>query len=219
MLFRSRVVAEFTYAMPTLSGMNTIERETLGGWHASAIVNIQSGMPFTVAMSSSTTAAGVDQGLQRPSWVHAERANCNLKNAYVGLSHSTASCIDETAYKTAVNYSTGAVGYGNIQRNSLFGPGLQYENLAVFKDFSIWERLKFQFRAEAFNVFNHPSGMNPQSGATSSSSGLNISTTGACASVSCLVFPGGFGTITGVQQVPGTFSGARILELAGKVIF
>jgi hypothetical protein len=62
-------------------------------------------MPFTVAMSSNTTAAGVDQGLQRPSWVHAERANCNLKNAYVGLSHSTASCIDETAYKTAVNYS------------------------------------------------------------------------------------------------------------------
>ena len=93
--------------MPALTGMNLIERETLGGWHVSGIVNIQSGMPFTVAMSSSATAAGVDQGLQRPSWVHAERANCNLKNAYVGLSHSTASCIDETAYKTAVNYSTG----------------------------------------------------------------------------------------------------------------
>jgi hypothetical protein len=216
---RNRVVAEFTYAMPTLAGMNAIKRATLGGWHASAIVNIQSGMPYTVAMSSNTTAAGVDQGLQRPSWVHAERANCNLGNAYFGLSHSKASCIDETAYETAVNYSTEAVGYGDVHRNSLFGPGLQYENVAVFKDFGIWERLKFQFRAEAYNVFNHPSGANPQSGATSASSGLNISTTGACASVSCLVYPNGFGTITGIQQVPGTFSGARILELSGKVIF
>ena len=107
----------------------------------------------------------------------------------------------------------------DVQRNSLFGPGLQYENAAVFKDFSIWERLKFQFRAEAFNVFNHPSGANPSCGATSSSSGLNINTTGACASVSCLAFPSGFGTITGVQQVPGTDSGARILELSGKLIF
>jgi hypothetical protein len=136
-----------------------------------------------------------------------------LKSSYVGLTHSTASCIDESAYKPAVNYSTGAVGYGDVHRNSLFGPGLQYENLAVFKDFSIWERLKFQFRSEAFNVFNHPSGANP------SSTGINISTTGGCASVSCLVFPSGFGTITGVQQVPGTFSGARILELSGKIIF
>ena len=31
--------------------------------------------------------------------------------------------------------------------------------------------------------------------------------------------PSGFGTITGIRQVPGTFSGARILELSGKVLF
>jgi hypothetical protein len=211
---RNRVVGEFTYAMPTLAGMNIINREALGGWHASAIANFQSGMPFTVSMSSSTIAAGVDQGTQRPSWVHFERANCNLKNAYVGLSHSSASCIDESAYTTAVNYSTGAVGYGDVRRNSLVGPGFQYANLAVFKDFPIWERVNFQFRAEAYNVFNHPSGANPLS------SGLTINTTkGSCATSSCLVFPSGYGNITGVQSVPGTFSGARILQLSGKLIF
>jgi hypothetical protein len=210
---RNRVVAEFTYAMPPLGGMNMAAREALGGWHVSGIVNIQSGMPYTVSMASSTVAAGVDEGTERPSWVHPERANCSLKNAYVGLTNSSTSCIDETAYQPAVNYSTGAIGYGDIHRNSLVGPGLQYENLAVFKDFSIWERLKFQFRSEAYNVFNHPSGANPNS------SGLNISTTGSCAAVSCLVFPSGFGTITGIQQTPGTFSGARVLELSGKLIF
>jgi hypothetical protein len=170
-------------------------------------------------MASNTTAAGVDQGTQRPSWIHAEKAKCSLENSYPGLSHSSTSCIDESAYTTAVNYSTGAVGYGNVRRNSLAGPGLQYENLAIFKDFSIWEKMKFQFRSEAYNVFNHPSGANPRTTGTNTTPGLGISTSGSCAVTSCLTFPSGFGTITGVQQPPGTFSGARVLELSGKLIF
>lgn len=212
---RNRVVAEFTYAMPELLGRSLLKRETLGGWHVNGIVNIQSGMPFTVAMASNITAAGVDQGTERPSWGHKEHANCSLKSAYPGLSHSTGGCIDETAYIPAANYAAGEVGYGNIHRNSLFGPGMQYENLALFKDFLITERVKFQFRSEAFNVFNHPSGANPKT----TSNAINISTSGSCATNSCLVFPSGYGTITSVQQVPGTFSGARMLELSGKIIF
>jgi outer membrane receptor protein involved in Fe transport len=210
---RNRFVAEFTYALPKFSTANLLTRETIGGWHLAALVNIQAGMPFTVSMSNSTTAAGVDQGTERPSFVHATSAHCNLKNAYKPLSGNSNSCIDETAYTTAVNYSAGLVGYGNIHRNSLTGPGFQYENLAVFKDFPVFERAKIQFRSEAFNLFNHPSGANPSSG------GLGISTSGACAAASCLTFPGGYGQITSVQQVPGSFSGARLLELSGKLIF
>jgi len=217
---RNRFVAELTYLLPTPQG-NYLVRETAGGWHLSAIVNFQTGMPYTVGMSSNTQAAGVDQGTQRPSWVHAEKGNCSLKNAYAGLSGTTTSCIDESAYQPAVNYSIkGNVGYGNIHRNSLYGPGFQYENLALFKDFPIYDRLKFQFRAEAYNIFNHPSGANPNAnGSSITPAGLGISTSGACAANSCLTFPSGFGQITGVQQVPGTFSGARLLELSGKIIF
>jgi len=211
---RNRVVASFTYALPTFGGDTMLKRETLGGWNISGIVNIQSGMPFNVSMASNVTAAGVDQGTERPSWNHREHANCNLKNAYAGLSHSGASCIEESAYIPAANYAAGDVGYGNLHRNSLYGPGLQYENFAVFKDFPIAERLRFQFRGEAFNVFNHPSGGNP------TSTGINIGTSGgSCAVTSCLVFPAGWGNITTVQQVPGTFSGARMLELSGKIVF
>ena len=211
---RNRFVAEFTYLLPNFLGKGVLARETVGGWHVSGIVNVQSGMPFTVAMSSNTQSAGVDQGTERPSYVRAERASCSLKNAYSGLSHTTTSCIDESAYQTAVNYSIpGKVGYGNIHRNSLYGPGFQYTNLAVFKDFPLFERVKFQFRTEAFNLFNHPSGANPSAG------GLGISTSGTCGTNSCLTYPSGYGLITGVQQVPGTFSGARLLELSGKIVF
>ena len=210
---RNRFVAELTYLLPTPQG-NHLVRETAGGWHLSAILNFQTGQPYTISMSSNTQAAGVDQGTERPSWSHSEKGDCSLKNAYANLSGTTASCIDESAYQPATNYAVkGNVAYGNIHRNSLYGPGFQYENLAIFKDFPIYERLKFQFRAEAYNVFNHPSGANPNSG------GITINTSGACAANSCLVFPSGYGQITGVQQVPGSFSGARLLELSGKIIF
>ncbi len=211
---RNRIVASFTYGLPSLAGARMMTREALGGWSLSGIVNIQAGMPYTIAMASSITAAGVDQGTQRPSWTHKERSQCSLKSAYPGLSHSANSCIDETAYIPATNYAVGAVGYGDVHRNSLVGPGLQYENFAVFKDFPFAERMRFQFRTEAYNIFNHPSGGNPIS------NGININTTtGTCAATSCLSFPAGWGTITGVQQVPGTFSGSRMLELSGKIIF
>ncbi len=214
---RNRVTGELVYALPRLQGMNLFAREILGGWSTSWLVNIQSGMPFIVSMSSNTNAAGVDQGTERPSFVHATSAHCSLKNAYKGF--TSTSCIDESAYQTAVNYDvTGAVGYGNIARNSLYGPGFQYENASLFKDFPIAERVKIQFRSEAFNIFNHPSGANPSSG------GLAFQTSGtyngaSCSTTSCLTYPSGYGLITGVQSVPGSFSGARVLELTGKVIF
>jgi len=67
----------------------------------------------------------------------------------------------------------------------------------MMKNFAIVERLKVQFRAEAFNVFNHPSAGNPNA------------TFGAS----------NFGTVSSIQQVPGTISGARVLSLSGKIIF
>jgi len=212
---RNRVSAVFTYALPTFAKSNILSREALGGWQVSGVVNIQSGMPFNVSMASGTTAAGVGQGTVRPSWAHTEKSHCSLKSAYKGFDTSGTSCIDETAYVPAVNYSLASkpVGFGNLHRNSLPGPGFQYENLAVFKNFPLYERLTFQFRSEAYNVFNHPSGANPSSGS------IGISTTGACATNACLTFPSGYGEISGVQSLPGSFSGARVLELSGKIIF
>lgn len=46
--------------------------------------------------------------------------------------------------------------FGTAGRNSVFGPILNQMNLGVFKTTNITEKLKVQFRAEAFNVLNHP---------------------------------------------------------------
>jgi hypothetical protein len=45
---------------------------------------------------------------------------------------------------------------GDAPRNFIRGFGVLQMDLAVRREFPIYERLKLQFRAEAFNVFNHP---------------------------------------------------------------
>jgi hypothetical protein len=48
--------------------------------------------------------------------------------------------------------------FGNVRRNVLYGPGLDYVNLSGSKVFSMpWEGIKLQIRCDAQNAFNHPS--------------------------------------------------------------
>jgi hypothetical protein len=189
---RNRVVGSLTYTLPLFAQSNFLTREVLGGWEAAAVINVQSGMPFNVVLNGDR--ANVGQGTQRPTFVHKPSSNCSLSNYIQG---NSSLCIDSTAYSLPVDSSGGPYAFGNTTRNTLHGPGLSYENLSLMKNFAIVERLKFQFRAEAFNVFNHPSAGNPNS------------TFGAS----------NFGTVSSIQQVPGTISGARVLSLSGKVIF
>jgi hypothetical protein len=44
---------------------------------------------------------------------------------------------------------------GNLGRNSFVGPGFWVADMSVFKKFKLSEKLNLQFRAEAFNIFNH----------------------------------------------------------------
>jgi Carboxypeptidase regulatory-like domain len=197
---RNRVVGVITYSLPTLNGSNLLVRETLGGWQLNGLVNVQSGMPFNVALNYNS--AGLSEGTQRPNFVHAPNANCSLKN-YI---HNT-TCIDDTAYTLPANINAGQYAFGDTSRNTLHGPGFSYENISLFKNFDIYERMKFQFRAEAFNVFNHPSAGNPNASIGHDSSAVAQPTFS------------GFGTVTSVYQTPGTLSGARVLSLSGKIIF
>jgi hypothetical protein len=45
--------------------------------------------------------------------------------------------------------------YGNVGRNTVYGPGLQTMDLGVVREFSIAEKARFEMRGEFFNLFNH----------------------------------------------------------------
>jgi hypothetical protein len=47
--------------------------------------------------------------------------------------------------------------FGNLGRNSIWGPPMTSFNVALHKIFSFTERLKLDFSANASNVINHPS--------------------------------------------------------------
>jgi hypothetical protein len=50
---------------------------------------------------------------------------------------------------------------GTLGRNAIPGFGLTQVDLSIGRKFSITERLNVQFRADAFNLFNHPNFTNP----------------------------------------------------------
>ncbi|WP_263383808.1 TonB-dependent receptor [Granulicella arctica] len=208
---RNRFVGVVTYELPKFANSTFAVREALGGWQLNDIVNLQSGMPFNVSLGYNS--AGLDQGTERPNFVHTPSSHCSVKTYING---NVGSCIDISAYTLPVAPQTlNAAGatvaynyaYGNSSRNTLHGPGFSYDNLSLFKNFAIREQMKIQFRAEAQNVFNHPSAGNPNATLSAASqSGTALS-------------PANFGTVTTVQTIPGELSGSRAIQLAGKFIF
>jgi hypothetical protein len=102
---------------------------------------------------------------------------------------------------TPVPYVTGyaaVVPFFGGAKNSISGPGNWKLNASMFKDFRIWHEQYLEFRADAFNILNHPSLGNP-----------------------------GMGTDIGanVVQITGTGSNqnltidARFFQLSGKFVF
>jgi hypothetical protein len=111
--------------------------------------------------------------------------------------------------------------FGNTPRNFLTNPRRTNFDMALFKHFAIGERAAFEFRAEAFNVFNHTEyawiGGETGSGASNSpfgSSNATLTCYGANNSAgdpSC--------TSANAYLRPATAHNARILQLGAKFIF
>jgi hypothetical protein len=122
------------------------------------------------------------------------------------IHNNVSPCIDPTAFALPanINGSNPQYAFGNASRNAMHGPGFSYQNISVFKNFPIHERLQFQFRADAFNGFNHLSSGNPNAIIGRDSSGVARPTYNAS------------GTVTSLGQIPGTLSGARVLCLLGS---
>jgi hypothetical protein len=68
--------------------------------------------------------------------------------------------------------------FGNLGRNTIFGPGLAQIDFSVLKDTPITERTKLQFRAEIFNLANHSNFAQPNTTFGSPSFGEIFNTIG-----------------------------------------
>ena len=150
---RHRFVASYDYLLPEVHRFGAFGREAINGWHISGITGFQSGSPFTVT-------SGVDTNLD--GTVN-DRADV-VGNPYFPNSRSRAQKIQQFINPAAFAVPSGP--YGNEQQRSLVGPGSINTNLAVFKEFSLYENLRLLFRAEAFNAFGDVNLNNPRTGLT-----------------------------------------------------
>ena len=114
----------------------------VGGWQTSGILTLGSGLPFSVNFDSSV------QGW--PS----SRADI-VGNPHV--SHQTRlQWFNPAAFAVPQPYT-----FGNSAPNSLFGPGYAQWDMAIFKQFSLTEKIKMTFRGDAINALNHTNFANP----------------------------------------------------------
>ncbi|HXF39318.1 MAG TPA: hypothetical protein VN687_06360, partial [Blastocatellia bacterium] len=149
---RHRLSVSYGYDLPFGKGRTFVAdggvlSAILSGWQTFGIVTLQSGRPFTVALLPEIDISNT--GRSTLGFGANDRPNV-IGNAK--LSHRTP---DQWFNTTAFAFP--AFGsFGNAGRNILDGPGFQNVNLSLMKTTSLREGIDLQFRAEAFNVFNHP---------------------------------------------------------------
>ncbi len=142
----------YIYTLPTLSQFNRATRVALGGWQWSGITEIQTGDPFSITSGEFYDNAGVANGEGVGSYV--DVAPGVSKTHIVGPKTQSAIYGPLLFNPAAYNAPTGLT-FGNSGRNSLHGPRTTNFDMGVFKHFPIHEKITAEFRAEAFNVFNH----------------------------------------------------------------
>jgi carboxypeptidase family protein len=121
------------------------QAKLLGGWQVNGIVSARSGQPFT-------------------PHINFDNANSNGASNRPNVSGSTTGPKTLQQYFNTRAFSVPApYTYGNAGRNSLRGPGYTDVDFSLFRNFTFLERYTFQFRAESFNLFNHPNFANPDS--------------------------------------------------------
>jgi hypothetical protein len=183
---------------PNYFKANRITDILLDGWHISSVISLHSGTPYGISTGSDNNVDGntTDRpniianpyfNTTRGSRVAEAKAwfNGNGGKAIWTPSASAQTptqgasfCGYSTAYPTLCSGVGPGGSDGSMERNMLYGPGYRDIDLALFRDFKIYERVKLQIRAEASNVFNLVSLGNPNGTLSSSTAGSITSAQG-----------------------------------------
>jgi hypothetical protein len=147
---RHRLVLSYQWQVPFWAHPQTWYQHALGDWQLNGIDTFMSGTPFTVYTDTDVSLQGSAPEISGFS---------SNRPDLVGNPNSGPHTVQEwfnTAAFQQLNSVTQAGQFGNEGRNVVQGPGLQNWDFSAFKSFKITETKQVQFRAEFFNIFNHP---------------------------------------------------------------
>jgi hypothetical protein len=135
---RHRFTTAINYELPSWVAL----RKFGSGWELNTIVSVQSGRPIPIATSTDTSARFYFN--QRP-------------NLVPGVDPILTHWSPSTGYLNPLAFVQPAFGtFGNLGRNSIYGPALRNVDFSITKNTRLTERVNLQLRAEFFNIFNHP---------------------------------------------------------------
>lgn len=206
---RQRFVSSYIYRIPVLASIasNPILRMAIAGWEVGGVTTLQTGYPVSFS-----------QGSDRSLWCDGssyfgcgdtpETSSFHLQHADPRKVQTfNVGGVPETGhfFLNPEPFSPEPVGtFGNVKRNFFHGPGFNYTNLQLSKNFMVSpnnESRYIQLRIEAFNAFNHANFFPPGSIFNNASSFGQISTVDVSADVN------------------GDPSPARAFQLVGKFYF
>jgi len=153
---RHIVVLNYLYELPLFRHQSGIAGKALGGWQISGITQFQTGLPCSVAAAVDYAKVGLDSnfgcGTNGQYWV------VNGDPKIIGTFGKNGQWFATTNSDGTPIFTAPPAGTFNTQRvrNLIYQPGFSNWNLGLFKQFPINEAIGFQFRAEAYNVWNHP---------------------------------------------------------------
>jgi hypothetical protein len=187
------LVASYTVQLPfnNLIGKSGVAKRFTAGWAVSGITTFASGLPVQLTETDDLSLSGTfSDTIDEPSYAN------NGSHLYVNRNPRSGQPYFNPNY--FVPEPEGQV--GDAMRRFFSGPGINNFDMALLKDTQITESTQIQFRAEAFNIFNHaqftmltPSGGTPAG---------DIDNTGST----------GFGFVTMARD-------PRIMQIALKLLF
>jgi len=168
---RHRFVVSAIYDMPFRG--NRLSRN----WQLAVVLQAQSGNPVNIVTSNS--AFNGVSGTLRPNVTGPIKIIGNVDRWF------------DTSLFTAIS------GFGNLGRNVIIGPGFNNTDFSIAKNTNLWDRVRLQFRAEVFDLFNHANFGQPGN----------------------VVGTPGFGRITSTRFPTGESGSSRQMQLGIKLLF
>lgn len=209
---RHRFILTSTYDVPTWKAIGKFG----SGWGLSGVLTILSGHPFSLNYNFEGDYDGSGEGFGRPDVVAPIHYNYGNPANFLDLSSFKIPCTLNGGGTATTNCMPGTRHFGSEGRNSLLGPRYRDLDFAISKMTSITERWRVQFRADFYNIFNHPafaSPLLPAFFADAAANGFNPNGTSA-----------GFYPLTATSDV-GLGNpvlgggGARSIQFAAKFMF
>ncbi|HEX3154749.1 MAG TPA: carboxypeptidase-like regulatory domain-containing protein, partial [Candidatus Angelobacter sp.] len=151
---RHRIVANAIYDLPFKGN------RVVSGWEIAPVVQWQTGNPFNLVAFNSSSFNGVGSTItlnaSGPIHTSGNPLGQWISNPGVLSVPCTLTTTNLTSKTVTPTCVPGTLTFGNVGRNSVYGPGFTNMDLALVKNTKISERLNLQLRADAFDVLNHP---------------------------------------------------------------